>query len=176
MTTPRLNHNILQRSAGFVLLREIESVRRSVDAYPDDASLWKPMPGIANTGGTLALHIAGSLRHFLGNVLGGVPYTRDRDAEFSNHTATKAEIAGLMDDARNAIVAAIPKLSNEVLARPFPLQIAGRTVRTADFVVHLASHLAYHLGQMDYHRRFVSGQPAVVPALEIGKIPEFEAE
>lgn len=132
------------------------------------------MPGISNVGGTLVLHIAGNLRHFLGNIIGGVPYTRDRDAEFSNRTATKAELIALMTETRNAIAATIPKLSNEVLEKPFPLQIAGRTVSTADFVVHLASHLAYHLGQLDYHRRFVTGRSIVVPSLEVSKIPEFE--
>ena len=166
--------NVLQRSAGFVLLREIESVRRSVEAYPDDAALWQPMPGITNTGGTLALHIAGGLRHFLGSILGGITYTRDRDAEFGNRTATRAELLAQLDETRNAIVATIPKLSNEILARPYPLPVGGRTVSTGDFVVHLATHLAYHLGQLDYHRRFVTGQPVVVPALEIAKIPEFK--
>ena len=165
---------LLLTSVGFVLLREIESVRASVEAYPDDASLWKPMPGISNVGGTLVQHIAGNLRHFLGNILGGVPYARDREAEFSNRSATKAELVALMTETRNAIAATIPKLSNEVLEKPFPLQIAGRTVSTADFVVHLASHLAYHLGQLDYHRRFVTGKSVVVPSLEVGKIPEFE--
>ena len=167
-----MTDNLLQRSAGFVLLREIESVRASVEAYPDDASLWKPMPGISNVGGTLVLHIAGNLRHFLGNVLGGVPYTRDRDAEFSNRTATKAELVRIVNETRDSVAATIPKLSNELLAKPFPLPIAGRTVSTADFVVHLATHLAYHLGQLDYHRRFVTGKPVVVPALEVRRIPE----
>jgi hypothetical protein len=79
-----------------------------------------------------------------------------------------------MDETREAVVAAIPKLSNEILAQPFPLQIAGRTVSTADFVVHLASHLAYHLGQIDYHRRFVTGKAVVVPAVEVGGIPGYK--
>lgn len=132
------------------------------------------MPGISNVGGTLVQHIAGNLRHFLGNVLGGVPYTRDREAEFSNRTATRAELAQLLNATRDAIATTIPKLSNETLAKPFPAQIGGRTVSTADFVVHLASHLAYHLGQLDYHRRYVTGKPVVVGSLEVAKIPRFE--
>ena len=132
------------------------------------------MPGISNVGGTLVLHIAGNLRHFIGNVLGGVAYTRDREAEFSNRTATKAHLVKLMDETRDAIAATIPKVTDEVLKKPFPLQLAGRTVSTANFVVHLSSHLAYHLGQLDYHRRFVTGESVVVPAVEVAKIPLFE--
>jgi uncharacterized damage-inducible protein DinB len=176
MTSSRrdfIRDNLLQASVGFVLLREIESVRASVEAYPSDASLFQPVPGITNTGGTLALHIAGNLRHFLGNVLGGIPYTRDRNAEFSNRAATRAQLAEQIEETRKAVAATIPKLSSEILAKPFPLQIAGRTVSTADFIVHLATHLAYHLGQMDYHRRVVTGKAVVVGAVEVAKIPEF---
>lgn len=142
-------------------------------AYPSDESLFQPVPGITNTGGTLALHIAGNLRHFLGNVLGGVPYTRDRDAEFANRTVTRAQLVAQLEETQKSVAATIPKLSGEILAKPFPLQIAGRTVSTGDFVVHLATHLAYHLGQMDYHRRMVTGEAVVVRAVEVGKIPEY---
>ena len=39
---------------------------------------------------------------------------------------------------------------------------AGTTGR---FLVHLATHLAYHLGQVDFHRRLSSGNGASVGAL-----------
>jgi len=163
----------MTNTLGIVLLREIDTVRRSVEAYPDDDSLWAAMPGVTNTGGALVQHIAGNLRHFLGHVLGGVGYTRDRDAEFGTRGATRAELAALMDETRKAVEATIPRLTDEVMSQLYPLPIAGRTVRTGDFVLHLASHLAYHLGQLDYHRRFVTGEVVVVPAVEIAKLPEF---
>jgi hypothetical protein len=34
------------------------------------------------------------------------------------------------------------------------------------FLQHLASHLAYHLGQIDYHRRVVTGN-----SVSVGTIP-----
>jgi hypothetical protein len=48
--------------------------------------------------------------------------------------------------------------------------VAKVNLNTGDFLVHLASHLAYHLGQVDYHRRIVTGNPAVVGALAPGKL------
>ena len=66
-----------------VLRRDLAAVRRSVEAYPDDESLWAERSGFPNSGGTLALHVAGNIRHFVGAVLGGSGYLRDRDAEFS---------------------------------------------------------------------------------------------
>lgn len=133
------------------------------------------MPGISNVGGTLVQHIAGNLRHFVGNVLGGVPYRRDREGEFSNRSATRAALVELTNATRDAIAATIPNLSDETLAKPFPLQMGGRTVSTADFVMHLATHLAYHLGQLDYHRRYVTGKSVVVASLEVSKIPDMES-
>ena len=32
-------------------------------------------------------------------------------------------------------------------------------VRTSDWLVHLVTHLAYHLGQIDYHRRLLTPNP-----------------
>ena len=38
-------------------------------------------------------------------------------------------------------------------------------VETGDFLIQLATHLAYHLGQLSYHRRVVSGDSRGVGAL-----------
>jgi hypothetical protein len=68
---------------GTMMLRELVTLRKQIEAYPSDESLWKVVPGISNSGGTLALHLAGNLQHFIGAVLGSTGYIRDRDAEFS---------------------------------------------------------------------------------------------
>lgn len=47
----------------------------------------------------------------------------------------------------------------------YPVPVANRRVRTDEFLVHLATHLAYHLGQVDYHRRIVTGTPEGVGAV-----------
>jgi uncharacterized damage-inducible protein DinB len=38
-------------------------------------------------------------------------------------------------------------------------------VETAEYLVHLCTHLTYHLGQIDTHRRIVTGQTASVGAV-----------
>jgi hypothetical protein len=37
--------------------------------------------------------------------------------------------------------------------------------------VHLATHFTYHLGQLDYHRRLVTGQGATVGAVSPTELP-----
>ena len=62
----------------FILLRrDLRCFIREIETFPDDATLWQTVPGIRNSAGNLALHVAGNLRHFVGTVLGGTGYTSD---------------------------------------------------------------------------------------------------
>jgi hypothetical protein len=47
----------------------------------------------------------------------------------------------------------------------YPEAVADLEVATGEYLVHLATHMAYHLGQLDYHRRVVTGNPAGVGAV-----------
>lgn len=156
-----------------VLQRELAAVRRSVEAYPDEASLWAERPGLPNAGGTLVLHIAGNLQHYLGAVLGASGYRRDREAEFTRRGVSRDELLAEIDDAAAAVDRGLGPLGDgdEALAEPYPERIAGRAVTTGDYLVHLAAHLAYHLGQLDYHRRVVTGAGQSVGALAPAELP-----
>jgi hypothetical protein len=154
-----------------VLLRELAAVRRTVEAYPDNASLWAERPGLPNAGGTLVLHLAGNLQHYLGAVLGRSGYQRDRDAEFSRREVPRTALLGEIEAAREAIERGMAGVTEEALAAPYPEQIAGRAVATGDFLVHLATHLAYHLGQLDYHRRVVTGDAGSISAIAVAELP-----
>ena len=90
-----------------LLLRELRAIRRSVEAYPDDASLWAQPAGLPNAGGTIALHVAGNLQHYVGTLLGGTGYVRDRDAEFARRDVPRAEILAGLDAAAAAVDAAL---------------------------------------------------------------------
>jgi len=43
-------------------------------------------------------------------------------------------------------------------------------VTTGDFLLHLVAHLTYHLGQVDYHRRLLTGQGGQIRAVSLGEI------
>ncbi len=174
-TTHDAENSASLRLARTMLLRELDSVRASVEAYPDDGSIWKQVAGIANVGGTLALHIAGNLRHFIGALLGNTGYVRDRDAEFSARDLPRSELICRIDAARIDVERTLQGLPISTLSANYPMPIADRIVRTGDFLFHLASHLAYHLGQLDYHRRAVTGEGAqTVPALNPGLLPPVD--
>jgi hypothetical protein len=163
---------MLQSAVVTVLLRELRAVRRSLEAYPDDASVWAERPGLPNAGGTLALHLAGNLRHFIGLHLGGVPYVRDRDAEFARRGVPRAELIAGIDAAMEAVERGMLATTDDRMNAPFPEPIGGRRIATGDFLVHLAVHLAWHLGQLDYHRRIVTGDAQGVGAVAPAELAE----
>ncbi|MDA1081653.1 MAG: DinB family protein [Gemmatimonadetes bacterium] len=137
--------------------RELATVRDQLLAYPDTASIWALPPGLPNSAGTLALHIAGNLRWFIGTQLGGGTYVRDREAEFSSRNIERDELVRVVEAAADEVTRALAMLDDDRLDQPFPLEVGGARLPIGRFVAHLAVHLGYHLGQIDYHRRIVTG-------------------
>jgi uncharacterized damage-inducible protein DinB len=156
-----------------LITRELRAVRRELEAYPDDASVWQVVPGVPNTGGTLALHVAGNIRHFIGAIVGRDGYVRDRDAEFSRRDVSRADLIAGLDAAIQSVERALGPASADLLRGAYPEPVAKRTVAAADFLIHLVAHLAYHLGQLDYHRRVVTGDPRGVDAVSVRELPEL---
>lgn len=153
-----------------LVVRELTSLKREIAAYPDDASVWALPPGIANSAGTLALHCAGNIQHFIGSRLAGTGYVRNRDLEFSQRDVPRSEILSELD---RAIAAAekIHERASSGLPAVFPDPFGGKQVHTDVMLVHLAAHLAYHVGQVDYHRRLTTGQSTTVDAVAASALP-----
>jgi len=164
---------MLRHALETLIVRELRAIRRELEAYPDDATVWRPIPGVPNTGGTLALHVAGNLRHFFGAILARDGYVRDREAEFARRDVPRGELLAGIDAAIESVERTLRALTDDALRAPYPEPIAKRTVSTAVFVTHLASHLAYHLGQMDIHRRAVTGDGRGVDAVSVRELPEM---
>ena len=61
-------------------------------------------------------------------------------------------------------------VSDSDLARPYPDPPKGLQVTTRDYLIHLISHFTYHLGQLDYHRRLLTGQPGQIRAVAPGDV------
>src|SRR5688572_17621381 len=77
--------------------RELGGVQREVALFPDDTLLWRTAPATPNAPANLALHVAGGIQHFIGAALGGTGYVRDRAAEFSRRSGTRADLHAELD-------------------------------------------------------------------------------
>ena len=149
--------NAVATDVGRMLKRELQSFRREIELFPDDDAVWGVVPGITNSAGTLALHVAGNLRYFVGAVLGGSGYVRDRDAEFSRRGLTRAEIVAELKRTEDEIAPALLGVDGAALAAPFPVALKGLAMPTGRFLIALEVHAAFHLGQAGYVRRAVTG-------------------
>jgi len=140
-----------------LLLRDLEGFQREIALFPDDDTLWKAPPGVRNAAGNLGLHVAGNIQHFIGHLLGGVPYSRNRDAEFSRRSGTRSEIVAELGRAIAAVRDVLPRLSAEQLDATFDGAGTAVPVSVRRFLLHLCTHAAFHLGQAGYLRRIVTG-------------------
>jgi uncharacterized damage-inducible protein DinB len=158
------------QSVAAILARDLLSLRREIESYEREEDLWTVPPGIANSAGTLALHLAGNLHHFVGAVLGGSAYVRDREAEFAARNLPRAELLARIEAARAACASAFATLDDARLDAEYPLPVATKRLQTRDFLIHLATHCTYHLGQIDYHRRFVTGTGTALNTVSPGHL------
>ena len=147
--------------------RDLRCFIREVEAFPDDATLWRTLPGIRNSAGNLALHVAGNLRSFVGVVLGGTGYLRDREREFSQREGSRAEVVAALEGAVLEVETGLKAVTETSQAAPFPMAVGGLQPVTGRFLVHLASHLAFHLGQAGYLRRALTGDATSAGAMSV---------
>jgi hypothetical protein len=135
--------------------RDLEKLKEEIAAYKNEDALWRVDKDIPNSGGNLSLHLCGNLSHFIGATLGGTGYVRNRDLEFSDKGIPREELLKKIDDTIAAIDKTMPSITDEGLAQNFPIEVfKDRPVISTEWMLtHLATHLSYHLGQVNYHRR-----------------------
>jgi uncharacterized damage-inducible protein DinB len=125
-------------------------VRSVVVDLPVEALNWRPFEGVeehaTNSLAVLASHIAGAEHFWVGEVVGGRPPTRDRDAEF----ATKASEAGTLVQRLDAVGAETDEIFAGLKASDLDglREARGRTMSVRWCILHIIDHTALHLGHM----------------------------
>lgn len=156
-----------------LLTRDLRAFAREIEMFPDDATVWRTVPGVTNSAGNLALHVSGNLQHYVGHVLGGTAYVRNREREFSARAGSRADLVRELHAAIAAVEDALPRLDAPRLASPYPEEINGIRFRTDAFLMHLATHLAFHLGQAGYLRRALTGDNTSSGGMSLRELGEL---
>lgn len=138
--------------------RDLSKLKEEIGLYANEADLWKTDGEVTNSAGNLTLHLIGNLRHFLGSVLAETGYVRDRDKEFSEGGVSREALLAGIDQASADVASTLAKLTGDDLVAKYPLEVFGYPMTTEYFVIHLATHLNYHLGQINYHRRLLGSR------------------
>jgi uncharacterized damage-inducible protein DinB len=145
--------NIQNISAFFV--RDLDKLKTEIESYKDERNLWRIDKGISNSAGNLCLHLIGNLNTYVGLGLGKIEYVRDRDLEFSSKNISKTELLSKIEATKKVVQASLIQLQASDLEKEFPMHVSDKPTTTEYYLIHLTSHLAYHLGQINYHRRLL---------------------
>jgi uncharacterized damage-inducible protein DinB len=145
------------RSLKTIYKRDLEKLRLEIESYKNEDAIWKVDGDITNSAGNLCLHLIGNLKAFIGAELGGSGYVRHRDLEFSTKGTSRTELLKGVDEALADVLAGLDKLTTEQLETDYPQIVFADKgpMTTGYFLIHLAGHLNWHLGQINYHRRLL---------------------
>jgi len=134
----------------------LENLKKEISLYQNESDLWKLTGDLNNTPANLAMHLCGNLKHNIGAVIGNNGYVRNRDLEFSVKDINKQEILAEIERTTNVILPILEELKAERMAEQFPESSHGEDQTVYDALIRLAFHLAYHVGQINYHRRILT--------------------
>jgi uncharacterized damage-inducible protein DinB len=135
--------------------RDLNRLRNEIEQYENEENLWKAEGLIANSAGNLCLHLVGNLNTYIGKEIGNINYVRNRELEFSAKNVSRKELLGKIDHTIEVVNTSLDNLDESSLAQEYPVLVFHQKTSTEYLLVHLATHLAYHLGQINYHRRLI---------------------
>jgi hypothetical protein len=136
--------------------RDLNKLKSEIELYRNESDIWKIQEGITNSAGNLCLHLIGNLNTYVGAEFGKTGYIRNRALEFSLKDIPKTELVSKIEETIVVVNHALNNISEEELKMEFPLLVFESKTSTEFFLIHLTTHLAYHLGQINYHRRLLT--------------------
>jgi uncharacterized damage-inducible protein DinB len=125
-------------------------VRDLITGLPPEALNWQPIAGseehATNSLAILATHIAGAEHYWIGEVVGRLPASRDRDAEFASQATRDNELIRRLEGAERETRQVLSALGAADLAEV--REARGRPVPVRWCILHVIDHTALHLGHM----------------------------
>lgn len=146
---------MLTQTLRTLFARDLKKLRKEIEQYNDEQTIWAVEAAIPNSAGNLCLHLVGNLNTYIGANLGNTGYIRHRELEFSLKNVPRQELLAKIDETICVVDVALAMVTDEQLAGTYPALVFAEHTTTEYMLVHLATHLAYHLGQVNYHRRLL---------------------
>jgi len=135
--------------------RDLVKLKSEIETYKNENNIWCTDKSISNSAGNLCLHLIGNLNWFIGAQLGKTGYIRHRELEFSSTNVPRIDLLIEIDKTRSMLDDTLGKLTNDQLEAEYPILVFKQKTTVYYFLVHITTHLAYHLGQINYHRRLL---------------------
>jgi uncharacterized damage-inducible protein DinB len=149
---PQPDSSRLARTTGEEFARYFRHLARRVEkaalAVPEDR-LWTKPFAFGNSIGHLVLHLTGNLNHYVGALVAGTGYVRDREHEFVDpEKYPRDELLARFREAIEMVVRTVETQDDAGFTTPVDAQKPIQT-RLGLFLV-CAAHLNNHIGQMGY--------------------------
>jgi hypothetical protein len=138
--------------------RDLNNLKDEISLYPNEESIWVVEKGISNSAGNLCLHLVGNLNALIGTVIGKTGYVRNRPEEFSLKNIPQKTLIRSVEETIEVVNSSLDKFPPADLKKDYPHEVLGRKTSYEFFLIHLATHLTYHLGQINYHRRLLASR------------------
>lgn len=135
--------------------RDLKRLISEIEQYNTETDIWKVKGQISNSAGNLCLHLAGNLNTYIGRELGKTGYLRNRELEFSAKGLPRNELIQKVENTIEMINQTLDNLDENLLETEYPILVFDHKTSTEYLLVHLTTHLTYHLGQINYHRRLI---------------------
>lgn len=135
--------------------RDLVKLKDEISLYKDESDLWTVKNEIKNSAGNLCLHLNGNLNHFIGAVLGKTDYIRNRDYEFAAKNIPRKDLIDQIEGTIKVVKETLSKISENDLKKDFPIKFNEQTLTIESMLINIVTHLNYHLGQINYHRRLL---------------------
>lgn len=135
--------------------RDIDKLKLEIESFKDQKKMWVTSCDISNSAGNLCLHLVGNLNHFIGSVIGNSSYVRNREAEFNSKNIPAEVLLKMIKETKGVVCTTLKNFDETELRSIYPIQVFGNEMSYHFFLIHLVTHLNYHLGQINYLRRIL---------------------
>jgi hypothetical protein len=139
-----------------IFIRDLSKLKGEIESYPNENSIWEIRSDINNSAGNLTLHLIGNLNTYIGAELNKTGYIRNRELEFTLKNIPRVQLIQSIEATISVIENVLDQLSVKDLKKEYPTLIWEKKTSTEYVLIHLTTHLAYHLGQINYHRRLLN--------------------
>ena len=135
--------------------RDLDRLKKEIELFNDENNLWRITGNVKNAAGNLCLHLMGNLDTYIGKNMGHSGYVRDRDAEFNLKDLPKKNLVQQVAETKELVLSTLKNMTEDDLKQNHVEKIFDYEMTNEFFLLHLASHLSYHLGQINYIRRIL---------------------
>ena len=126
--------------------------KKTIDGLPKEALDWVPGTEM-NSLCVIVVHVTGSTRFWMGDIVANEDSNRDRDAEFRTQGVDMAELKDRLESGMAYMKRVFEGLTLEDLETICVLPQDGRKITKGWAICHVLEHVANHLGHAQVTRQ-----------------------